>query len=130
MRLSVVLALIVSGCAAAPPPSGLRPFELGAIERQAVEDGVRVSLKDPGSAQFQRMIGATDASGRITVCGLVNAKNSYGGYNGASPFYGLLIVTPTSNGKSVATFAVAGLSSESTMRQIIANECRRFGLAV
>lgn len=26
----------------------------------------------------------------VTVCGFVNAKNSYGGYTDSQPFYGLL----------------------------------------
>lgn len=43
-----------------------------------VEKTVKQQLKDPDSAQFK------DINGR---CGLVNAKNSYGGYTGFKRFY-------------------------------------------
>lgn len=42
---------------------------------------VKVGLKDPSSAQFsdERILGSGPDQ---RVCGLVNAKNSYGGYSG------------------------------------------------
>lgn len=47
-------------------------------------------LKDPYSAQFERMRRATvpNVRGEPTdvICGFVNAKNSYGAYAGAAPF--------------------------------------------
>ena len=50
--------------------------------RQA-EDVVRQGLKDPESARF-RDVRRNTATG--AVCGYVNAKNSYGGYVGETPF--------------------------------------------
>jgi len=44
---------------------------------------VREQLVDPDSARFQRLYRAPDG----TVCGLVNAKNRGGGYNGFHAFY-------------------------------------------
>ena len=58
---------------------------LDAIE-QAKQKGmelVRSALKDPTSAQFED-VRAADGEG--VVCGLVNAKNSYGGYTGFKIF--------------------------------------------
>jgi len=58
---------------------------LDAIE-QAKQKGmelVRSALKDPVSAQFED-VRAADGEG--VVCGLVNAKNSYGGYTGFKIF--------------------------------------------
>lgn len=46
-------------------------------------------LKDPSSAQFKNVTYAPPPEGAKsgTVCGWVNAKNSYGGYVGFKPFY-------------------------------------------
>lgn len=35
----------------------------------------------------------------VVVCGLVNGKNSYGGYTGATPFFAVVAKTPT-NGQT------------------------------
>ncbi|MGB3503492.1 MAG: hypothetical protein WBA44_17865 [Mesorhizobium sp.] len=44
-------------------------------------------LKDPYSAIFSGVtLAARWPDGTLTVCGLVNAKNSYGGYTGAGPY--------------------------------------------
>lgn len=60
-----------------------------ATYRRNAKDAVKASLKDPDSAQFSSMTIFKNAGG-ITVCGLVNAKNGFGGYSGRTPF----IVSP------------------------------------
>lgn len=87
MRFAIVIALsiLASQVVAAPKQkTKVTPKNDPAIV--AAEDSVRKMLKDPESAKF------TDTHKAHTgaVCGLVNAKNSYGGYAGASRF----IVTP------------------------------------
>lgn len=52
---------------------------------EMAQDSVRGILKDPGSAQFQKMVVRKIDEGRV-VCGEVNAKNSYGGYVGFKHF--------------------------------------------
>ena len=42
-----------------------------------------MQLVDPESAQFSELRLTRDGS----VCGLINAKNSFGGYVGFKPFY-------------------------------------------
>jgi hypothetical protein len=66
-----------------PPP------QVPSIIRQA-EAAVRDSLKDPDSAKFSGE--ASDAGPPPIVCGRVNAKNSYGGYEGDQGF--AVISTP------------------------------------
>lgn len=80
---------------AKPEPSSDRtrvergsPYRLSAAERREVMRAVRARLKDPESARFGEMRAAKDSEGRITVCGYANAKNSFGGYVGMSPFSG------------------------------------------
>lgn len=64
--------------AAAPSERPLRPAEATAI-KQAIE----TQLVDPSSAQFH--MGAIHPASEY-YCGLVNAKNRMGGYNGFEPF--------------------------------------------
>lgn len=47
---------------------------------------VRLLMKDPSSTQFQGLKLVTNLKGIKSVCGLVNSKNSYGGYVGYKPF--------------------------------------------
>lgn len=59
-------------------------------EETLFTDAVRRTLKDPYSAVFSNVIAFRDKNSRaIHVCGLVNAKNSFGGYVGNRIFYGL-----------------------------------------
>lgn len=51
---------------------------------KASQEAVREQMKDPESARFRNM-----KVYDITVCGEVNAKNSYGGYNGFKRFFAL-----------------------------------------
>ena len=46
---------------------------------------VRPRLKDPSSGRFAALQGATTDKGSL-MCGLVNAKNGFGGYNGSQRF--------------------------------------------
>lgn len=52
---------------------------------EASKDKVREMLKDPESAQFSNIY-VTQNGGSPSVCGFVNAKNSYGGYVGKIRF--------------------------------------------
>jgi hypothetical protein len=49
---------------------------------KAIERAVKEDLKDPESAMFKHTIAFKDKDESITACGLVNSKNSYGGYVG------------------------------------------------
>jgi len=50
-------------------------------------DSVRAELKDPSSAEFTKLDMKKTTDGTIYVlCGMVNAKNLFGGYAGAQPF--------------------------------------------
>ncbi|MGP1517355.1 MAG: hypothetical protein ACTTJV_07010 [Ottowia sp.] len=63
-------------------------LDAGLKEEIAVEQAketVLFALKDPDSAKF-RKITMQDFSGGKVVCGYVNSKNSYGGYNGFTKF--------------------------------------------
>lgn len=76
MRAIVLLAVVALwSCQKQPSPE-----ELAFNEAQA---SVRSTLKDPGSAEFSDMYLCGNSK---VVTGEVNAKNSFGGYNGKARF--------------------------------------------
>lgn len=136
-HLIVAVVLLVSACGPkpsytyTPPPrpalpqyEALTPTSLTKKQMDAVRVGVRGKLKDPESARFGNMAAGADSKGFITVCGWVNAKNSYGGYTGDQPYTGLLASGP--NGTFFAPIAVGGDDIE---QQSTAMVCQRQGLA-
>jgi hypothetical protein len=82
---------------------------------------VRANLKDPGSAIFTGpTFAAQRPDGEVTACGTVNAKNSYGGYVGASPYIA------TVRGGVV----VDSKSSPGEGGQILVQMCRERGVVI
>jgi hypothetical protein len=71
----------------APPAE---PAELSEEDTAYAQDMISERLKDPESARFRRMYIVGLGGSVSTICGEVNAKNSYGGYTGYKPF---LVVT-------------------------------------
>jgi hypothetical protein len=65
--------------------SPLQARELNDKERALIAEVVTTSFKDPAAAQFRWPL-MPDIEFSVTYCGLVNGKNSYGGYIGFSPF--------------------------------------------
>ncbi|MGJ0639442.1 hypothetical protein [Xenorhabdus bovienii] len=59
------------------------------------ESLVRDNLKDPDSAKFDSFYHSSGESDGY-VCGLINSKNSYGGYIGKKPYY---VYIETKDGK-------------------------------
>lgn len=78
--MKVLCALAVAGLAALPSCT-----EAGR-KIAAAEDAVRKVLKDPGSAIFSGVTLGRFGSGVEGVCGMVNARNSFGGMSGPKPF--------------------------------------------
>lgn len=70
--------------------SKVKTRELTVKEKRSIAEQVKDLLKDPDSAKFKwmRLYGL---SGVETYCGMVNAKNSYGGYTGYSIFSTILV---------------------------------------
>lgn len=96
---------------AADPPTPKTPTALSDPDKAAIRRDVRKTLKDPESAKFGPMTAKKDAKGIVYVCGLVNAKNSYGGYTGMQHYMGILLHPP----KKPVAFASAGMGAGSAM---------------
>ncbi|WP_025659768.1 hypothetical protein [Rhizobium sp. IBUN] len=105
------------------PSASAGKYRLSGTEQLAVQTGVRRALKDPVSAIFGGMAAARDKEGFVYVCGSVNAKNSFGGYIGHQPYFGMLV----GNGPRVG-FAVAGLGGVKTESEAILKVCRDRGI--
>lgn len=82
LSLATVI-LVLAGCATPGVPTTLT-----AEQEKTARATVLAMLKDPASAQFGGIYGARKPDGTIYVCGMVNARNGFGGYAGAAPFTG------------------------------------------
>lgn len=119
----------LGGCVAVPPPADTRvemgvPYRLSSIQVAAVHNGVKAGLKDPFSAVFGRLAASKTSAGLIHVCGIVNSKNSFGGYVGDTAYYGLLI--EGANGRRV--FSLMGLAENNNQVMVITTMCRETGV--
>jgi hypothetical protein len=87
-------AALLGGCVSTEPgklAAEAQPVTLSAAETNMVEAAMKGVLKDPESARFERVKAILKPSTGVTlVCGLVNSKNSFGGYTGRSMFAGTL----------------------------------------
>lgn len=94
-RIEMVLLCFLTGCAGGPSAEQLAAAprrELTAFEKKALSVSLAQTLKDPASAQFKWMpVTIALREGINDYCGLVNGKNSYGGYTGFQKFYAQLI---------------------------------------
>ena len=100
MGIRVCLVLFVcsalTGCAGLSQPNAqvqtASKRDLSAAEKTALTPIISAGLKDPTSAQFKWMpVVISERNGATDYCGLVNAKNSYGGYGGFVRFYAQLL---------------------------------------
>ena len=110
LRIVVYIALL---CASFSATSQIKKNDLASD--QAIKQAVREQLKDPDSARFTDMHSIRDIAGFLHTCGMVNAKNSYGGYAGPKPFYAL------STGQKVAHAMVA--TDEKWHVEFVSNRC-------
>src|SRR6266516_2249125 len=94
----LVMAFFIASCTAttkvpelATERPNLSTRELSAAEKQALSHSLSRTLKDPEAAKFQFGPVKYAAGSQTTeYCGLVNGKNSYGGYTGYQMFHAVL----------------------------------------
>ena len=96
--LALAIAMIaLTGCmtpsSEGQPERSVELIKLSSSGVSSLQNAVRDVLKDPSSAQFGRYIAfnvtADDGTTIMAACGYVNAKNSYGGYTGMTPYSAL-----------------------------------------
>ena len=90
------------------------------LEMHAVADAVRDNLRDSESARF-RWLPEVASSGMY--CGLVNAKNGYGGYSG----YMVFSASIAHYGKSISVSRIH-IGSDDAESEELLKECQQWGI--
>lgn len=124
--LTIAAVIACAGCSsttmsnvtAAPATT---PVALRAPDVDNVKLGVSALLRDPPSAVFGRIAAARAADGTTYVCGLVNAKNGFGGYTGEVPFAGTL---------AADRFQLVAMGGTANETWVASDMCRRYGVAL
>lgn len=122
--MTILCTSLLAGCIPADPKVDPAPaVVLTSAEVKVVQDTLRKDMKDPTSAMFGSMVAGRLSSGGVAVCGLVNAKNGFGGYTGAEPFSGTL--TAASGGPSFDAF---GIANDKETAGLVFTECYKHNL--
>ncbi len=111
-RLLAIAALLPCLAGAAPSPPT-------AAEKALVRTEIGKLLKDPSSAQYRWPERRHDT----TYCGWVNAKNSFGGYEGYRPFIINIIRVD-----KLSPMVAAGHLIDLEQDELFARMCERAGL--
>ncbi len=114
---AVALAVIASGLSL---PSAAGPVTGAAKDRliNEAKSAISEDFKDPSSAQFRNIwVTYEPEIDKSTVCGEVNAKNSFGAYVGFAPF--------TYRTKDLKAIKDGSDSFQSTMVDLFCSEERR-----
>ena len=121
----VLLGLTVGHGAAAADAHVLELNEIVAVKRK-----IASGLKDPESARFGAMSAVRNASKQaIYVCGFVNAKNSYGGYAGNTPFFTYVAYVANTKTKTKEPYALfASVGGSNYQNAVVRSLCRDEGL--
>jgi hypothetical protein len=118
MVWKTALALI----ALAIPCAAIAETPITDAERAAIRVEVRKQLKDPDSARFRWL----PSKAGDDYCGFVNARNSYGGYAGHTPF---MVMLATGSKGPVAIFIGMGTANPgSVASMVIAQTCAEKGI--
>jgi hypothetical protein len=115
-------AALPAASPATPIERGQR-FDLNARQQRTVVLGVTKWMNDPASVQFRAVEAARNSRGLITVCGLVNGRNTAGSYVDLSPFVGVLM-GPNAD----ADFVLVGIGSSDRERTEVTSLCRASGI--
>lgn len=93
LALVAITVVFAAGCASqsvpqsAPKPAVTWTKDVATeAEINEAKKTIVGQLKDPESARFGEIWALSGTNGKRSVCGYINAKNSYGGYTGNQMF--------------------------------------------
>lgn len=89
-KLAFVLlsVAVLSGCESTnTKPVATKPVPANSEDQRIAIAAIASDLKDPGSMQTRNLKAYQTQDGERLICGEYNARNSFGGYTGFSPFY-------------------------------------------
>ncbi|HGN9467115.1 TPA: hypothetical protein ACK0LO_000258 [Providencia stuartii] len=104
---------------------GANARDLTQAEITAVENAVRDEMKDPDAAKFYHGDFLKTKTNSL-YCGMVNGKNSYGGYTGKKLF-SVLIIEKDDGGVGALSMDRNMESGESLSQNVIAASCAGAG---
>jgi len=110
----------------APPGASIdagKPVPLTPLQQEAIVVGVMMWLKDGSSARFGEMRAARNIHGKVTVCGLVDGRNSEGRLLGLAPFIGVIAGTPEK-----PDFVLVEIGSTPRQRAVVTGLCEESGI--
>jgi hypothetical protein len=110
-----------------PPAPFTKKYVLNKRELEAIKTGVKTRLKDPQSATFGGILASDAGQGVKYVCGVVNAKNSFGGYTGDTVFLGLL-ASLHAQGTTIASFNMAEMGGDANESELVLRLCKHYGV--
>ena len=124
----IVLFSILTGCAGGPSPEQLAASprrELSPVEKKALAVTLSQTLKDPAAAQFKWLPAViAPREGVNDYCGLVNGRNSYGGYTGFQKFYAQLY--PDDKGQ-FGRGLIRAVASDEVLTVAVDGQCEKYG---
>lgn len=100
------------------------PRDLTAAETAAIKTVVEDKLKDPESARFKW----EKWNGGIYYCGMVNAKNSYGGYVGFVPF--IAVVAFANDRVLTKPFVILADDDSAGISDFVVSQCIKAGYSM
>lgn len=90
MRTRLVLIAVLVGSTGCVSIASTEAAKISASDVSRVQEIVKSKLRDPESARFSNISAQnrlySDGSTQTVICGLVNSKNGFGGYAGATAF--------------------------------------------
>lgn len=118
LRIGFTIVLVVFATAST---AMARP--LTASERRALPAALAEGMRDPSSAQFRfTQVARTSVGGQV-VCGVVNARNGFGGMTGFQPFIAII------SGAEVSRPFIVAVGNPTTVAGQEAEKiCRAYGL--
>ncbi len=93
-------------------------------EKEYVEKSVKAVLKDPESANFKHTKLVPSNNAVDLYCGMVNSKNSFGGYTGFSAF--IVGISTNKDNKRVAVY-LGPQEETDTAQQAVMKMCAKYG---
>ena len=87
MPLSMTLAALIAAACTPSVTVPATPISLTEAQNSFARTAMAIRLQDPASAQFQDITAYALPNGGRIICGMLNARNGFGSYNGFAPFY-------------------------------------------
>lgn len=117
--IRITAALLAATCATAQVIIDKSDAGMTDVQINQMYAVVTADFLDPGSAQFKGLTRSSPGyRPERTICGFVNAKNSFGGYVGFRPF------SYDSLNKLSFIYGGTGIAAEATNQVFLSSGCR------